>query len=256
MKKIHLEHLAGIKDDEIYYKGDLSLLAKPRVSVVGSRKMSVYTKNLLSHLVSKLSSIGVCVVSGGAIGVDIWAAEHSYPNTIAVFANSLDTIYPKQNQVLIQNIYQNALAFSEHKDNKNPKKWDFLERNRIVVGLGEFLIIAQADLKSGSLNSANHAIKQGKQIFVLPQRAGESDGTNELLWQNKAKLIYDIDVFLEYVANYFGLNQSQKDENDEILSFLKTPKTIDEMVGLFKDRVYEYELMGLVRIDGVMVYRN
>lgn len=172
---------------KIYYKGNLELLNARKVAVIGSRKMSVYTKNCLVELVALLKKTNVCVVSGGALGVDIQAAKIAYPQTIAIFANGLDEIYPKANTNEILNIYENALALSENEGNYKAKPYDFLLRNRLIIALSEVVIIAQADLKSGSMQSARLALGMNKPIYVLPHRKNESDGTNLLLATKKGK---------------------------------------------------------------------
>ncbi|MBZ8004503.1 DNA-processing protein DprA [Campylobacter canadensis] len=237
----------------INYKGNLELLKMPKISIVGSRKMSVYTKNCVLLLAKKLSNMGMCIVSGGAIGVDICAAQAAMPNTIAIFANGLDRIYPKSNETTIKNIYEKALALSENENNHSPTKYDFLARNRLVVALSDILIIAQADYKSGSLNSAVWASKLNKELFVLAQRVGESNGTNELIKNNKAKIIYDIDDFCEYIKDKYNLYFNEEKNQDELLEFCKNGANIDEILNKFGDVLYDYELENKVVIDGVLV---
>ena len=155
---------------KLFYRGNLKLLNKRKISVVGSRKMSFYTKNLILNLTREITKTGeFCVVSGAALGCDITAHEGAFPNTIAVFGNGLEQIYPKENEMMIKKIYENALALSEYEDDFMPTKWSFLERNRLVVALGEALVVAQADLKSGSLQSARIANELGIPVFVFPQ---------------------------------------------------------------------------------------
>lgn len=231
----------------LYYKGDLSLLDKPKVAIIGSRKMSVYTKNCVLDLASLLKQVGVCVVSGGALGVDIYAHQGAFPSTIGVFANGLNQIYPKNNEKTIKQIYENALALSENEPDYTPQGYDFLLRNRIIIALSEAIIVAQADFQSGSLHSANLAVRLGKKVFVLPQRRNESDGTNSLLEQGKVRLINDFKAF----ASSFGDLKAQKE--DEIVSFCKNGVSIDEALKRFGDTIYEYELEGKIEICGVLV---
>lgn len=231
----------------LYYKGDLSLLDKPKVAIIGSRKMSVYTKNCVLDLASLLKQVGVCVVSGGALGVDIYAHQGAFPSTIGVFANGLNQIYPKNNEKTIKQIYENALALSENEPDYTPQGYDFLLRNRIIIALSEAIIVAQADFQSGSLHSANLAVRLGKKVFVLPQRRNDSDGTNSLLEQGKVRLINDFKAF----ASSFGDLKAQKE--DEIVSFCKNGVSIDEALKRFGDTIYEYELEGKIEICGVLV---
>ncbi|MCV3374947.1 DNA-protecting protein DprA [Campylobacter lari] len=233
---------------KIYYKGNLELLNARKVAVVGSRKMSVYTKNCLVELVTLLKKAKVCVVSGGALGVDIQAAKIAYPQTIAIFANGLDEIYPKANTNEILNIYENALALSENEGNYKAKPYDFLLRNRLIIALSEVVIIAQADLKSGSMQSARLALSMNKPIYVLPHRKNESEGTNLLLATKKAKLIHDFDEFVKMFGEPY-----QEQSEDDLLSFLKHEDDLEKVLKKFGDRVYEYELEGLVEISGVKI---
>lgn len=234
---------------QLNFIGDTSLLSLPKIAVVGSRKASVYTKECVTALCAALKSANVCVVSGGAIGVDITAHKAAMPLTIGIFASGLDTIYPSQNKVVIKEIYEKALALSEYDEGEPPLAYRFLERNRIVVGLCEALVVAQADLKSGSMQSARLANELKIPVYVLPQRMGESDGTNFLLANKKAELIDDYHKF----ASLFGEIKEQEKTSDEILKFCKNGVSLDEVLAKFGDIIYEYELEGLVEISNLRV---
>ncbi|WP_086306508.1 DNA-processing protein DprA [Campylobacter devanensis] len=233
---------------KLYYKGNLELLNSPKVAIVGSRKCSSYTKNMTLNLASTLKKYGVCVVSGAAIGVDIHAHTGAYPHTIAVFGNGLDQIYPLQNTKMIKDIYQNSLALSSYEPGIVAKGWQFLERNLITVALSDAVVVAQADIKSGSMSSARAAIKFGIPLYVLPQRLGESSGTNELLASGKAQIITDFDKF----AMKFGLRNYDQN-SDEIIEFIKQNSNFDECYSKFGDIIYDYELDGKIAIDGIYV---
>lgn len=234
--------------NRLFYKGDLSLLKKRKIAIVGSRKMTIYTKNLILNLSSKLKNIDFCVVSGCALGCDAAAHKGAFPNTIAVFGNGLNQIYPKTNEALINQIYNSSLALSQYEPNTPAKGYQFLERNRIVVGLSEALIVAQADLRSGSLQSARLANEMGIPVFVFPHRINESRGINELLAKNKANLIDDIDKF---VAKFGG--EILKNSDDELINFVKSNSNFDEIYAKFGDKIYEYEFDGKIEILGTKV---
>ncbi|NLK66241.1 MAG: DNA-protecting protein DprA [Campylobacteraceae bacterium] len=233
---------------KLYYKGNLKLLEKRKVSIVGSRKMTIYTKNLVLSLANELKKRDICVVSGCAIGVDAAAHKGAFPNTIAVFGNGLDEIYPKTNSKLINDIYENSLALSEYEPSQKAWGQQFLERNRIVVGLSEALVVAQADLRSGSLQSARLASEMGIPVFVFPHRINESRGTNELLAKGKASLIDNIEEF----ANSF-VSFDEIKVGDEFLEFVEKNSSFDEIWAKFGDLVYEYELDGRIEILGTKV---
>ena len=235
------------KPKTLFYKGNSSLLDTPLLSIVGTRRPSSYTKDMTMQLARKFSKIGYTVVSGAAMGVDAIAHRGAYPNTIAVMANALDIVYPKVNEKLIKDIWQNSLAISEYEKGTKATKYSFVIRNCLVVALGEFLIITQADINSGTMRSAEIALELGKKIYVLPHRLGESEGTNKLLREGNAELILDIDSFVEQFGNPIK-------EEDALLEFCQSVPSLAEVVEKFGDKVYEYELEGLVEIKNLKVY--
>ncbi len=224
---------------ELFYKGDLELLNKPKIAIVGSRKASKYTKEITYLLAKKLSK-KYTIISGGALGVDTQAHKGAYPNTIFVSPSSLDIIYPKSNENLIENIYKNALAISEYEKNYRPYKHTFLQRNRIIVALSDFVIIAEADKKSGSMGSYEWAKEYGKKVYVLPHRINESSGTRYLASTNQAEVIWDIDEFCKNL----GI-----EENEKIMN-------LNEALKEYGSQLYEMELDGKVNIKNGKVYFN
>ena len=175
-----IEEFSNIKHKDINYIGNLELLERRKVSIVGTRKPISYTKELTFKLSKALLKANVSVVSGGAMGVDIIALEANEQNAICVMPTSLDVIYPKVNKSKIEKIYKEALAISEYEEGFRATKWSFVQRNRLVTLLGEVLIIAEADLNSGSMRSFEWAQKFKKDIYVFPHRLDQSDGTNYL----------------------------------------------------------------------------
>ncbi|MCR8695865.1 DNA-processing protein DprA, partial [Campylobacter sp. RM19073] len=165
-----------------------------------------------------------------------------------VFGNGLDQIYPIQNSKIIKDIYENSLALSTYEPDITAKGWQFLERNLITVALSDAVVVAQADIQSGSMSSARAAIKFGIPLYVLPQRLGESSGTNELLQSGKAQIITDFDKF----AMKFGV-ENYDNIGDEVVEFIKQNSNFDDCYAKFGDLIYEYELDGKIAIDGIYV---
>jgi len=231
----------------IFYRGNPSLLEKPKVAIVGSRKMLNYTRMLVHELSSKLSRAGIIVVSGAALGVDATAHRASGSNTIAVMPTSLDIIYPKTNKEMIENIFENALAISEYSVGTKSNKYSFIERNRLVTAISDAVVIAQADISSGSMHSARWALEQGKELFVLPQRLGESSGTNMLLSSGEAQLIDNIDSFVKR----FGF--LDENPNDELLQWCASNSDYEEAYRRFGEQLLEYELDGKIRIENAQI---
>ncbi len=251
MQKIdfHISQLDLMQEypKELYYSGNNSLLKNRMISIVGTRRPVSYTKSLTSALASKLSNAGITVVSGAAMGVDILAHRGAgASNTIAVLPCGLDHKYPAVNKSFITQIEKEGLLLSQFEPSYEATPWSFVQRNEIVVALGECLIVAEADLNSGSMRSVEFALKMQKDIYVLPHKLGESEGTNTLLKEGLAKPIYDIDKFV----SMFG--KVEKNEEDELLEFCKNAdKTYDEVLAKFGEIVFEYELLGKIEIiDG------
>ena len=255
IKKISftIDELKSMKKypDDIFYIGNTELLKRKKVSIVGTRRPNSYTKEFTYKLASKLSDNNICIVSGAAMGVDAVAHTGAKSNnTIAVVANGLDIRYPSVNKNIITDIEKNGLMLSSYEKGQAARAYTFILRNEIVVALGEVLIVTQADLKSGSLASVEFALKQNKEIFVLPHRINESLGTNELLKKGLAKAIHDIDEFVESIAGV-GLF---KNIFDEVLEYCKTSPFYDEAIQKYPNQILEYELNGKIKIEHGKVF--
>jgi len=243
----HIDALDAMKKypKVLYYKGDVSLLQKPKVSIVGTRRPSNYTKEFTYTLSKSLAQRGVCIVSGAAMGVDAIAHNGAgKENTIAVMANGLDIRYPVVNKELIKGIEEEGLVLSQFPDSVKAAKWSFVVRNEIVVALGDILIVTEADIDSGTMRSVEYALKMGKKIYVLPQRIDESLGTNMLLQENKVKLISDIEAF----SSQFGVAVNSIIKKDALFYFCQSSPTLDEAVARYGDRIFEAELDGILTI--------
>lgn len=255
MKKLdfEIEEFKSVKPKpkNIYFNGNLELLKRKKISIVGTRRPSSYTKTKIYELSSKLTRGGVVIVSGSAMGVDIISQSVSLENTISVMPCSLDNIYPKVNKNQIEKIYQNGLALSEYEKEFMPTKWSFVARNRLVVALSEVLIIAEADLNSGSLTSAKVAKELKKDIYVLPHRIDESIGTNRLVKDGVAKVIYDID---EFVGEFADVDSKGEALKDDVLIFCNKNPTYEEAVREFGDKIFEYELLGKITVENGKIY--
>ena len=243
-----IKELSSMKNypKQLLYSGDISLLKKTKVSIVGTRKPSKYTREYTQKLASLLSRHGVCVVSGGAMGVD--AIAHSgagSANTIAVLPCGIDIKYPSVNKNLLADIEKNGLLLSQFEEGFKSRPWSFVTRNELVVALGEVLIVSEADIGSGSMRSVEYALEMGKEIFVFPQRLGESNATNELLASGKAKAIYDIESF---VSKFAVTMPSTEKKSDPFLVYCENNPSYDEVLEKFSERVFEAELNGEVEI--------
>jgi len=255
MSQVVIEYISELNvmkkyPSKLFYKGKLDLLNRPKVSIVGTRRPSNYTRQFTYNLSRALAKRGVCVVSGAAMGVDTIAHEGAgTDNTIAVVANGLDIRYPAINRSLIESIENRGLILSQFNDGFRATGWSFVVRNELVVALGDILIVTEADLNSGSMRSVEYALKMGKEIWVLSHRLDESLGTNKLLLDGKAQMIHDVEVF----ASRFGQAAESDMLKDDFFYFCQTSPTFDETVKKFGDRVYEAELEGSVMIHNGIV---
>lgn len=231
---------------ELYYTGNIDLLNQFKVAIVGTRRPNQYTKTITSTLAQKISQYAV-IISGGAIGIDFIAHTNSIPNTIMISPASLDIYYPKENSKLIDDIKNTALIISEYKNTYFPKKHSFIERNRIVIALSDIVILPQGDLNSGTSSSARIAIELNKPIFTLPHRYKESPLTDQLINNGKAKVIYDIDDFInEHIQTSIKITRESKQSSDEILEFCKNAPSFEVALEKFGNKILEYEFMGLL----------
>ncbi|MDT8338296.1 MAG: DNA-processing protein DprA [Sulfurimonas sp.] len=232
---------------ELYYDGDIELLKRVKVSIVGSRKPTKYSRLCIQKLSSSLAKHGACIVSGGAMGIDATAhVGAGSANTIAVLPCGIDLRYPAVNKNLLNDIEKNGLLLSQFEAGFRATPWSFVVRNELVVALGEVLIVAEAEPESGTMRSVEFALKMGKKIFVLPHRIGESGGTNRLLEEAKAETIYDIDAF---VAKFCASKNLQEIKEDAFIEFCRNNPTYDEAIAKYGAKVFEYELSGEIIIN-------
>ncbi len=248
-----IDELSSMKKypNSLFYIGNLDLLKREKISFVGSRSPNQYAKNITYQLSNKLSQAGICIVSGGAIGIDTIAHQAAgSQNTIMVAGTGLDIRYPAINKKLIQDIEAKGLVISQFEEASPSTKYNFPLRNELIVALGNILIVTYADINSGTMRSIEFALKMGKKIFVLPHRIGESDGTNKLLSEQKAEAIYDIDNFI----SIFTKNDSQTIQIDEFLEYCKTNPFYNEAALKFGEKLFEYELNGKIEIKNGVVF--
>jgi DNA processing protein len=248
----HIDDLNSMKKypKELFYIGNLDLLKRTKISIVGSRSPNQYSRYTIAQIANKLSQVGVCIVSGGAMGIDAIAHKNAgASNTIMVAGTGLDKRYPAVNKTLIQSIEEQGLVLSQFQAGVSSKKWNFPLRNELVVALGDVLVVAHADINSGTIRSVEYALKMGKPIYVLPHRIGDSDGTNKLLANGDAKAIYDIDEFV----SLFG-DICSNDTQDQFLQYCKNNPLYDDVVLKYGDKVFEYELLDKISIKDGKIY--
>ncbi|CCB79540.1 DNA-processing protein DprA [Helicobacter bizzozeronii] len=249
--------IKGLKNapKALYSVGNTALLESPcKIAIVGTRKPSLYTRHTTAQLAKHITRMGGVVVSGGALGVDITAQKNALPATIMLAPCSLDYIYPPSNAPIIRQIAKEGLIISEYAKNFLPYRHSFLERNRLVVALSDVVVVAEADMHSGSMVSARLALEQQKPLFVLPQRLGESLGTQELLEQGKAQAIYDVERFCARLAQDYDLKPPREPKTSDFLRFCSQRPSFEEAYAIYGDFLLEQELLGVIkRQDGRVI---
>ena len=170
----------------LFYKGNINLLKENIVGIVGSRMCTQYGVQVTKLLTKELISYNITIISGGAKGIDSVAHSTALEyggNTIVVLGCGIDVVYPKQNKLLFKKVEEVGLMLSEFLPGSKPLPYHFPMRNRIISGLSELVIVAEASSKSGSLITANYAADQGKNVMAVPGSVFSkgSNGCNKLI---------------------------------------------------------------------------
>jgi DNA processing protein len=166
--------------------GNVHILQKPMVAMVGARNASLAGKKRAHRLAEELTKAGLVVVSGMARGIDGAAHEGALSGgTVAVLAGGVDHIYPPEHENLYRRIISAGIVVSEQAPGTVPQASFFPRRNRIISGMAMGVLVVEAGLKSGSLITARQALDQGREIFAVPGAPEDlrASGPNSLLRQ-------------------------------------------------------------------------
>ena len=192
------------------------------VAMVGTRKVSTYGRDTSFKIAYELGSAGAVVVSGMALGVDGIAACGALASggeTVAVLGCGISVVYPKIHQRLKENIMKRGAVITEYPPFEAPHGYNFPKRNRIISGLCQGVIVIEGSTKSGSLITASRAVEQGRKLFALPGKVGDSnaEGPNELI-KNGAFVALSSDDVIEHFdflyhkcIDYGGLRKAKRD---------------------------------------------
>ena len=191
---------------KLYVLGNKQLLKQKGIAIVGARKATEYGKKIALQISKQLSEVGINIISGLALGIDSYAhlgtlQKNSIGKTIAVLGSGLDKIYPKENIELAKKIIKSGgCLISEYPVGTFASKLNFPQRNRIISGLSNGVLVVEASEKSGSLITADFALEQGREVFAVPGNIlnKTSAGTNNLIKQG-AKLVTNYEEILEEI---------------------------------------------------------
>jgi DNA processing protein len=195
--------LAAIYDPPpvLWYRGDVSVLARPSIALVGARAASTYALDVAERLGEGLARRGFPVVSGLARGVDGAAHRGAIGGggpTVAVLGSGADVIYPAEHRDLAEEVVRSGAILSEHPPGSGPRPEHFPLRNRIISGLSMAIVVIEASEKSGSLITARSALEQGREVMAVPGNvlSSRNRGSHALL-KDGAKLVEGVDDILE-----------------------------------------------------------
>lgn len=188
----------------LYVKGDVSLLQRPGLAVVGARSATPQGEANAEAFASVLSRAGLVVVSGLALGID--AAAHrgglaGAGRTVAVIGTGADRIYPARNGELARRIAAEGAIVSEFPLGTGPLTHNFPRRNRLIAGLARGVLVVEAAVKSGSLITARLAAECGREVFAIPGSIHSplARGCHRLI-RDGAKLVECADDILEELS--------------------------------------------------------
>jgi DNA processing protein len=178
----------------LYYKGNVDLNSQRIVAIVGSRSATEYGKTVTEKIVADLKNSKASIASGLAYGIDIYAHKAALKNemkTIAVLAHGLDRVYPGLHKNIAEKMIEQGGLLTEYLSGTKPDKENFPQRNRIVAGISDAIVVIEAAKGGGALITAEIANSYNRDVFAVPGRLNDvfSEGCNHLIKINKAVLI-------------------------------------------------------------------
>ena len=199
-------------------KGQLKLLEKPAVAIVGSRSASVNGLRITEDFAKGLCKAGYAVVSGLAKGIDAMAHQAAlHYATIGVVAGGVDHVYPKENKSLFHNMWDTGLVLSEWPLGSYPIARHFPQRNRIIAGISECVVVIEAAKKSGTLITAQFALDYHRDVIAVPGSTLDmtSYGANTLIKEGAA-LARDVNDVLELLKAKPRILKDDRDSDKDL----------------------------------------
>ncbi len=221
----------------LFYKGNINLLPRDSISFVGTRNASANGCAVARKLAAEVGQAGFVVVSGLARGIDAEAHKASLETgTVAVVAGGLDECYPPENAKLFDKIAEGGLIISEHQIGVRPLQRHFPQRNRIIAGLAKAVVVVEAARRSGSLITAELAVREGREVFAVPGSPLDPrySGTNYLI-KSGAQLVEDAQDIIQNLGHVGQLRLLENlapyepEEEDETLAII-TPDNYREKI--------------------------
>lgn len=257
----------------LFVRGSINVEDDWAVSVVGTRRVTPYGRQVASEIARYLAQNGVTVVSGLARGVDAIAhqtAMQAGGRTLAILGSGVDTIYPPEHRKLAEDISKQGAVISDYPLGTQPESRNFPPRNRIIAGLSLATIVVEAGETSGALITAEFAVNQGRDVFAVPGSilTPQSEGTNRLIEQGARPLLRMSEILESLKLEQIPQKQASRKaiaaspEENRLLSCLtQDPRHIDEICAIsglpiqaVSATLTMMELKGLVTHVGSMNY--
>ena len=208
----------------LYVKGQVDLLTRPSIAVVGSRNATAQGVTNAEKFSEALSEAGLTIVSGMALGIDTAAHRGSLKfsganggSSVAVIGTGADIVYPARNRDLAHQLAQEGCIVSEYPLGTPAIAANFPRRNRIISGLARGVLVVEAAAQSGSLITARMAAEQGRDVFAIPGSIHSplSKGCHQLIRQG-AKLVESAQDILEELKHYQDLPPTARSDNQSL----------------------------------------
>ena len=253
----------------LYYKGDLdNINFEYNLAIVGSRNASASAKLALNKIISSLNNSNLTIVSGLAYGIDAQAHKSAIENnikTIGVIGSGLDITYPNQNKFLYEEIKNGAgVIFSEYPLKTHPAPQNFPQRNRIVVGMSKGTLVAEAQIKSGAMISANLTLDYNRELMCMPGNITNpnTEGIYHLI-KNGAGIVVNAQDILnqmnwDVVASQDEINLELNELQKKVLDIISIEaKSFDEIISLADVEVSQLMItLTELEIRGLVVQNN
>ena len=231
-KNDYPEQLMNIYDYPyiLYYKGKLPQAHVPTIAIVGARNCTEYGRTIADMLAKCFADMGIQVISGMALGIDAAAQKGAIKNggySLAVLGCGVDICYPRTNIELYTHLNDCGGIISEYPPGTAPRAGLFPMRNRIISAMADALVVVEARQKSGSLITADQALEQNRDVYVVPGRIGDalSEGCLKLIKEGAQVITSPMDIM---ATKSIELYYNRRQITDEKRNNLNTNSIFDD----------------------------
>ncbi|PMD98367.1 DNA-protecting protein DprA [Siphonobacter sp. BAB-5405] len=220
----------------LFSKGKGSVNPVRSVGIVGTRRASEYGKKITEEIVEQLVPYRAAIISGLAYGIDITAhkaaLKHDLP-TFGVMANGLDLVYPAVHQKTALQMQEKGGLFSEQTLGTQPDRRFFLDRNRIIAGLSDVVIVIESAVRGGAMGTAEYANNYNRDVFAVPGNltSPNSEGCNSLIARNKATIFTSVPQMIETL----GWQENGEPLKMPTLDLSRFSQEESQIIRLFRD---------------------